>query len=92
MEKYNKDGRPFSRKQRRDDNPCPRIRHSFKPAFRDGRKYSEVLVGKQTSTKPDGDGKVIPFLFTVNVDENLEMGSHLKQAIVVENEYPIDCA
>ena len=41
------------------------------PAFKDNRKYFEVLIGKQQrSSKEDRGSKTILIDFTLNVDEN----------------------
>lgn len=64
------------------------VREKFitKPAYRDQRRYNEVVMGKkQRAPSTEQVANVTPVSFTLNVDAYAEMGDMLKRAIIVEN-------
>ena len=86
IEKYNKDGSKI-RKHSNSSNGMPAQSKIIKtPSFRDHRKYSDVLVGKQ-KTFPDEDSnpKIIPTCFTVIAIENENNVKMLYIAVIAEN-------
>ena len=84
MAKYNKGGASFN-----NQPPVSRVlsnREIRNPSFRDQRKYSDVLIGKQQLvSKADEGSKTIPICFTLNVSENRELTSMLGRAVIAEN-------
>ena len=56
------------------------------PAFRDHRKYSEVLLGKQNlGSNENEESKAIPICFTLNGKEDRELVKMMEQVVIVEN-------
>ena len=68
-----------------------KIRVITKPAYRDQRKYSDVLLGRNPVTpREEEKGKIIPVYFTLNAVENSEIVMMLENAIIAENKSVID--
>ena len=63
-----------------------------KLSFRDHRKYSEVLTGKQLTPKDDEVTNAIPICFTLKAAENKDVGKMLDHAIIAENTEVINLA
>lgn len=81
LAKYEKGGKPFVQKMGNGEASRKPYRTILNPSFRDGRKYSDVLRGRKLrASTADRDANTIPFLFTINVDENDDMGKDLKHA------------
>lgn len=56
------------------------------PAYRDTRKYSEVVVGRSRHKQLEKkDENVIPVLFSLHLSENEEVARSLPNTIIVEN-------
>ena len=79
MARYNKGGSAINFQKAYPKEKPSGVRLIKKPSFRDNRKYSNVLTGKQTlASKKDIGDNVIPFCFTLNATENCETAKMLR--------------
>lgn len=83
--RYNRNGSMFEN----NPNICDQLRTTHRriqnPSFRDSRKYRDVVMGvKQRPPPSDQVTNTIPILFSINVDESLDMATKLKHAIIAE--------
>ncbi|CAO2820981.1 unnamed protein product [Amaranthus hypochondriacus] len=92
MAKFNKGGNLISKNPGVMKNSHPKNQTIKFPAFRDNRRYVEVVKGKQSMPDTKSRDNKIPFLFIVSVEEDTGMGDDLRRAIVVENSNVLDLA
>ena len=86
MAKYNKDGSKIKIQHIRPGDISAQKRTIKSPSFRDNRKYSDVLVGKQkTALNEDCSSKIIPICFTLHAIENEVNVKMLGRAVIAEN-------
>ena len=90
MAKYRKDGKPVTLRTAKRGKPVPANAKIMKPATRDHRKYSDVVLGLQQNpelgnTKLEGGSNIIPISFSLNVTTNMDMAEKLNQAVIAEN-------
>lgn len=91
MARYNKGGHAFTRKPGAYVHPPSKRREIKNPAFRDSRNYRDVLFGrKQRQSVEEKMENFIPVLFTLNVNENVDLVEQLKLAVIVENADVLD--
>lgn len=67
--KYNRDGRPFHREHNGGEKVSRTWRPIVAPALRDGRKYSEVLLGSKV-VEPSKNREMNTAIETINGDED----------------------
>ena len=93
MARYNKGGsavynhNPVAEKKRVGN------RRIINPAFRDNRKYSEVLLGvrkQNPMSKMEEECNIIPICFSLNVSENRKTAALLERAVIAENTEPLN--
>ena len=93
MAKYNRDGSVIKKQKAIVEETSSGFRMINTPSFTDQRKYSEVLMGKQSLIVNETRGlNVIPLCFTMNAVENEEIFVLLNRAIIAENTEVINLA
>ena len=86
LAKYNKDGSIFKNQNSCFNGCLNQPREIKKPSFRDHRKDSDVLIGKQkVNPNVNNDLNIIPICFTVNAIENVDTVKMLDKAVIAEN-------
>ena len=70
MAKYDRNGMSFDTKIGSNRVNTFNKKPIRTPAFRDRRRYSDVLKGMQKANSKEEDSKIILFLFTLNMNKN----------------------
>lgn len=90
LARYNKGGVSFSDKSGLVRGFIPANRGIRYPSYCDGRRFVDVVKGKQQKQVSNPENNTIPILFSIKLDENLETVNKLKLAVVVENAEPLN--
>ena len=90
LAKYEKDGSPVSLSSENTNKSEAKARKISNPAFRDSRRYSEVVAGAQKQRsklelKMAEEEHVIPVTHSLKVSENVQNAGLLQMAIIAEN-------
>ena len=88
LAKYEKDGTPVSLTAEMAKKSEATIRKISNPAYRDSRRYSEVVAGAQKQrleSKKAEEEHVIPVTHSLKVSENVQNAGLLQMAIIAEN-------
>lgn len=86
-----KNGRPFNDNKVNGGTNVRKLGRITKPELGDERNYIEVVIGRtRVASKPKEPKNVIPVLFTLNCEENLQTTETLKHAIIVESTDVLD--
>ena len=90
MAKYDKDGTPVSLVSQTAKKSEAMAKIISNPAYRDNRRYSEVVAGAQKQrgnleAKTVEEDKVIPVTHGIKVSENVQTAGLLQLAIIAEN-------
>ena len=95
MARYQKGGTPVQQSQPMARKKLPENKRITQPAFRDHRKYSEVVRGfqeklEQLEAKLEQESNTIPIRHSIKVIENQEMAAMLNRSVIAENSDIID--
>ena len=90
LAKYEKDGTPVSLAPEKAKKSEAKTRKISNPAYRDSRRYSEVVAGAQKQrrdleSKMAEEEHVIPVTHSLKVSENVQNAGLLQMAIIAEN-------
>lgn len=91
--RFDKGGQPFTHKRRTESGNARTKQPIISPAFRDGRRYSDVLRGRRQEKEQNHSRiheTMQPTQATVSLPENLTLAAKIKNAVVVMTKKVMD--